>query len=238
MFHNMIANGSRSGWVAFAVVTLFIIVYLISKKNKDFWKRAIALYLCFTAIFVYIMMGIGLGGQSFARSKFFAMFGDFKILQEGEDLDRMGSGRIGIWKMAIKVTKAKPIFGCGVDNFLDGTFTYCHEDAVDWRNKTNTVADKAHNEYLQISSTMGIPSLIIYLTFLTLILKPRAKNMFKDDLSFGLSMVIISYLVQAFFNISTIGVAPLFWAVLGLSDNKSLAVNSEPKAMPSPTEEI
>ena len=31
---------------------------------------------------------------------------------------------------------------------------------------------------------------------------------------------IIAYLVQAFFNISTIGVAPIFWFLLGLIQNE------------------
>lgn len=34
--------------------------------------------------------------------------------------------------------------------------------------------------------------------------------------------IIGSYLVQAFFNISTIGIAPMFWFALGIMDNKKI----------------
>ena len=36
------------------------------------------------------------------------------------------------------------------------------------------------------------------------------------------ALAIICYIVQAFFNISTIGVAPLFWMLLGLSENEEV----------------
>ena len=82
-----------------------------------------------------------------------------------------------------------------------------------------TAPDKAHNEYLHIAATNGIPALGIYLVFLGLIIMPRISIMFKDKITFIFLLCIFSYLVQAFFNISTIGVAPLFWMILGLIDN-------------------
>lgn len=44
---------------------------------------------------------------------------------------------------------------------------------------------------------------------------------FKKESIFIILSVIISYLAQAFFNISTIGIAPLFWVALGILDNKN-----------------
>lgn len=44
---------------------------------------------------------------------------------------------------------------------------------------------------------------------------------FKKESIFIILSVIISYLAQAFFNISTIGIAPLFWTALGILDNKN-----------------
>ena len=81
------------------------------------------------------------------------------------------------------------------------------------------LADKAHNEYLQIAATIGIPALIIYLAFVCQIVF-KDKNIFKNNATFILLVPIISYLVQAFFNISTIGVAPIFWLLLGLIQNQ------------------
>jgi putative inorganic carbon (HCO3(-)) transporter len=70
--------------------------------------------------------------------------------------------------------------------------------------------DKAHNEYLNIAVSAGIPSLIAYLTLVFVVLKnsvSKEKNL--------LLAVIIAYLVQAFFNISVVSVAFLFWILLG-----------------------
>ena len=126
-----------------------------------------------------------------------------------------------IWKMTIKLIGKHPLFGCGTDNLRNGLAKDCQEDFLAFVKRTKTIPDKAHNEYLQIAATIGIPALIIYLMFVGMILFPKIKDMFKDKTMLIISITIISYLVQAFFNISTIGVAPLFWMALGLSDNEN-----------------
>ena len=72
---------------------------------------------------------------------------------------------------------------------------------------------------MQIAATIGIPALIIYLAFLMQILFNQ-KNLFKNSGLFILIIPIIAYITQAFFNISTIGVAPIFWFLLGVIQNK------------------
>lgn len=84
------------------------------------------------------------------------------------------------------------------------------------------IPDKAHNEYLQIAVTLGIPALILYVAFLIMGILPNLKNIFKQKSIFIVLSVIGSYLVQAFFNISTIGIAPMFWFALGIIDNKKI----------------
>ena len=66
---------------------------------------------------------------------------------------------------------------------------------------------------------MGIPAIIIYLLFIFFIIKDNMKYMFKNKIRLIISLSIIGYLVQAIFNISTIGVAPIFWFLLGLIQN-------------------
>mgnify|MGYP000451980797 FL=1 len=48
---------------------------------------------------------------------------------------------------------------------------------------------------------------------------------FKRKDIFIILSIIGSYLVQAFFNISTIGIAPIFWFCLGIIDNKNIIEN-------------
>ena len=124
--------------------------------------------------------------------------------------------------MCIKLIKQKPWFGCGTDNLLEGLHTYCPDEINNFIKDRLADVDKAHNEYIHICATNGIPAVIVYLTFLSLIVFPKMRKMFKDEKVFVLTIAIICYLAQAFFNISTLGVAPLFWAILGLSDNKDV----------------
>lgn len=96
------------------------------------------------------------------------------------------------------------------------------EESFEFIKAHNGIPDKAHNEYLQIAVTLGIPALIAYLIFLGMIIIPNLKYIFKQKYIFILLSIIGSYLVQAFFNISTIGIAPIFWLCLGIIDNKNI----------------
>lgn len=95
-------------------------------------------------------------------------------------------------------------------------------ESLEYVKSRNAIPDKAHNEYLQIAVTLGIPALILYVVFLSMIIFPNLKNIFKQKSIFIMLSIIGSYLVQAFFNISTIGIAPMFWFALGIMDNKKI----------------
>ena len=138
----------------------------------------------------------------------------------------MGSSRIEILKLTIKLIQKNLLVGVGVDNLKDGLYKnidmIIDGGAYEFTIRSNTVIDKAHNEYLQIAATMGIPALIIYLTFIGIIVLKNLKLAIKNNAQFIILMSIISYLIQAFFNISTIGVTPLFWLMLGLISNEEV----------------
>lgn len=143
---------------------------------------------------------------------------------EEEDKNEMGSGRIEIWKNVLEVIAQSPLLGSGPDTLKDSLIIHNPLQVIERVNRIGSVIDKAHNEYLQIAATIGIPALIIYLAFLAQICAEQ-KNMFKDNSTFILLIPIISYMVQAFFNISTIGVAPIFYFLLGLIQNEKFKEN-------------
>ena len=84
--------------------------------------------------------------------------------------------------------------------------------------KNGFYIDKVHNEYLQKLVTEGIFSLITYMLLLLLLfiksIKKITKN--KDTLLITLFISFLTYAIQAFFNISVICVAPLFYILMGL----------------------
>ena len=133
-------------------------------------------------------------------------------IAKGNVKDNYGTNRIYIWKNAIKVVPDNISYGVGIDNFY-----YAFGDHP--LTMKGWFFDKAHNEYLQILVCEGIYALTAYLIFFGSIayfgLKQSLKN--KEVL---LLLQIIAYLVQAFFNISVIEVAPFFYAFLGLTVNR------------------
>lgn len=211
---------ARSSWVAFGVYSLIEIIYLILKKDKTFYKRFFILLISFIICFSTIT--ITKKGTSIIIGKVNVVTSEIKKANEDGISKNMGSGRIGIWNMTLKVIKANPIFGCGVDSLFEGLMQDAKREVLEYAGIYKARVDKAHNEYLQIAATMGIPSLVIYLLFVISILSEKIKNILKNKKSILFVLIILSYLVQAFFNISVIAVAPIFWFVLGLSQNKEL----------------
>lgn len=112
--------------------------------------------------------------------------------------------------------------GVGPDNLKNGIVKNVTDESFEFIKAHNGIPDKAHNEYLNIAVTLGIPALVVYMVFLIAIIFPNLKNIFKRKDIFIILSIIGSYLVQAFFNISTIGIAPIFWLCLGIIDNKNI----------------
>lgn len=213
MFFNLLSCCTRSAWVAYLLISFIIFIWLLKEKKKEYFKNFGILLISFVLIFIYLFYGFNTNGESDFRDKFYITIKDIKKTSQIGINNDTGSGRIELWKLTFNVIKKHPLIGCGIDNLylLANRF----------------VADKAHNEYLQIAATSGIPNLIVYLLFLWNVLKFKIKNI-REKKSFFWFCIIFSYLIQAFFNISTIGITPLFYAILGLSDNKNLSKIKSP----------
>ncbi len=217
VFFNLIACQARSGWIAFAIFSILMLIYLIKNKNKEYAKRALILLVCFITIFGVIY----LPQSSKVRIKIEQVKNDVTVVKTSGIDDKLGSNRIQIWKVVIELIEKYPIFGVGTDNLKNGVGENLTETSIDFIQRAKGIMDKAHNEYLHIAVTIGLPALVLYLIFIALAILPNIKKIFKKESIFIILSVIISYLAQAFFNISTIGIAPLFWTALGILDNKN-----------------
>lgn len=217
VFFNLIACQARSGWIAFAIFSVLMLIYLIKNKNKEYAKRALILLVCFITIFGVIY----LPQSSKVRTKIKQVKNDVTVVKTSGIDDKLGSSRIQIWKVVIELIEKYPIFGVGTDNLKNGVGENLTETSIDFIQRAKGIMDKAHNEYLHIAVTIGLPALVLYLIFIALAILPNIKKIFKKESIFIILSVIISYLAQAFFNISTIGIAPLFWVALGILDNKN-----------------
>ncbi|MFA4944508.1 MAG: O-antigen ligase family protein [Lentisphaeria bacterium] len=118
---------------------------------------------------------------------------------------KAGSSRIFMWRETLRRLPAHWALGLGLDHLgrqgirLPGK----HMDA--W-------VDKAHNIFLELAVTAGVPALLLYLALLALVLRPwEVAGWLPWGLMGG------GYLLHGLFSIDVIMVLPLFWLTLGLA---------------------
>lgn len=203
------------------MIIVFFIYLIITWKQYDNYKEK---FSSFKLLIVGVIIGligiialITLTNNNYLE-QIQVMFADLKdLLSGGEVTVESGARRFLVWKESITLTPKYWLFGSGLDTFGEayhGVFPVRDE-----------YFNKAHNEYIQILITQGVPALICYLTLYFYVIKNTIrkfkemymkKNTANDYLYIGLFIAVIGYLFQAIFNISVIDVAPFFWMILGL----------------------
>jgi putative inorganic carbon (HCO3(-)) transporter len=213
-FIALIFSGTRSGWVGVFCGIIFVSFFVIMKR-KYLWKKWVTLLITLTLLVVLI--NIAEKGSLYNRVG--TLFSDSYRIVTDKSTGEEGSFRLFIWKKSLPLVPKYFWVGSGPD-----TFAYVFPNDQEKKGFFgDMIVDKAHNEYLQMAITLGVPALLTYLYLLFVILRnafKAVKNVQLDKekiLLYGLISTIFSYLVQAFFNISTVPVAPIFWAILGMT---------------------
>lgn len=231
-FISLLCAQTRGCWIAFGVI---IFIYTIKeifydKNYKDTIILLVILFLGYMSIAFTKNCEIYNRSKSMVNTVYSFLMGpnnsvtDSSVTENSaSDYDRLGSGRVGIWKVSIKVFAKHPLLGCGLEN-LDDTIAFEFGDwNREWRERTETIVDRAHNELLHIAATTGVIAIIVYLILVLGILKKNFK--LNDSKRFIIFMIILGYLIQANFNISVVGVAPIFWIVLGIGSRDGIENN-------------
>ena len=189
-----------------AIVALIFSIFIIPKKFKKIIKLTIVLILSF------ILANLSLKAVQTSELKK-QVIKSQGIVSEITTItqrpkETIGSGRLVVWENSIPLVKKYWLIGCGLDNFKNA-----------YPNSGPLKYDKAHNVYLQIAVTNGLPALIIFLIllFIAFIKGIKLKNGFITPIY----MAFIGYSIQAFFNISVIDVAPYYYIILGIILSKS-----------------
>lgn len=222
LFAALVCAKTSWGYVTFILYFATLALYYITKgKNKkDMIVRLVIIGTCFLIIFILLNL-------CFSNSFLKELMDNFKTIKEVKDKEsalKLGNNRLYIWKLCLEVVKHYPIFGVGPDCLgKEVLANYYGKDGYAFSDPF----DKAHNEYLHIAVTTGVPSLCIYISFVLLILI-RMRKKYKNNIKSGdiyneksiqfiaVSISVLSYLFQAIGNISIFQVAPLFWAMLGI----------------------
>lgn len=148
--------------------------------------------------------------------------GVFQLPQLPESGIGAGSGRLFIWGNAFDLIKQRPIVGYGLDTFIYH-FPQNDPDKIAALETHTVIVDKPHNLYINILYGSGFIALLVLLALLTINLVKFIKTIISQKvdneimiLFNGLFIGWMAYLVQALFNDSVIGSAPIFWILFGV----------------------
>ena len=123
---------------------------------------------------------------------------------ETTGVNRAGSGRGLLWKGAIKYTLEHPLIGGGMEclyqYYLDNGITY---------------NDCPHNVILQISSFIGIPGALVYLTFIGYLGLSLLNKLKKDNVKIMIYVSAMCYFISSLFGNSMYYTSPYFMILLG-----------------------
>lgn len=144
---------------------------------------------------------------------------DFEPLKNKSSL---ASGRGYIWNKTIAILKNFLFLGSGADTFA---LVFPNQDFVDRYNNgyDNMIITKPHSLYLQIAVQTGGLSLACFLMFYIWYFISSLRIYFKQHLNdpitttgFAIMLGTLGYMISGLANDSTITVAPLYWAMLGM----------------------
>ncbi|MEO2074639.1 MAG: O-antigen ligase family protein [Bacillus sp. (in: firmicutes)] len=219
-FIALIFSNTRSAYLGVFFGTIILTLFVVVKR-KYLWKRWLTLLL--TLGLLLFAVNITENGSYFNRIN--SVVTDSVSVASNQSTGHEGSSRFFIWKKSLPLVKDYFWLGSGPDTF-EFIFPATPKELKEFLGNPNTKVDKAHNEYLQIAITLGTPALLIYLVFIFLVLRKSFHAVRKTQgtdsiILYGLIATIFGYLIQAFFNISTVPVAPIFWSILGISMSKA-----------------
>lgn len=197
---------------ALGCLILGLVVYFLPVWLKA--KAHIAAIIATVVLIVGAFAGVELLGSRFSDN-YDNVIWQVRETMHGNFEDMFGSGRAVLWKDTMNVAFDYPLLGTGPDTFEYALNDYQeHLIAV-----TNTPFDKAHNDYLQIlicNGILGLAAFMILIISLAVLALPKVWN---NMLLMAAVAACGAYAVQAFFGISTPMVTPLFFAMLGLTEN-------------------
>jgi putative inorganic carbon (HCO3(-)) transporter len=212
---SLLVTFSRGAWVAGFFGGIIIVWISVSRRLIN-WRQ-------FAAMIIAILTVISLISWTSANVGGAKPFNN--IWSRALSLFRPGKGsalwRLEIWQGALFLIKNRPFLGYGPDNFA---WAYPRFETVSEAkiSGTNWRIDNAHNWFLQLASTIGLPATIIFVfIFLRIIyfsLKKTNKH-FDDNLSYllvGIGTALMAYLVSLLTGISIVAGTFIFWLLAGV----------------------
>lgn len=153
-----------------------------------------------------------------------------------EDNVRNLKDRYFHWVSAFNMMSDHILFGVGIDQFGDWHRLYRVNESIELRGTPMSGTDNAHNTYLQIGATLGLPALIIYLAFILLItwcsfivLRRNPNNQTLRSIYFAIWII---YVFQSAISVDHIGISIWGWISGAILVRDFLSLDYEDIAQP------
>lgn len=209
LINGLINTKSMGPLLAIIIATIVYLIVLISKNIIYLKKCLLIASVCF------------LSGY-FSSIDTWNLHEDFTILvkdvntmaankinaKELQSFDSIGSSRGKLWRNGLRFIVERPLVGYGPDNLGERYY------------QAGCSNDRAHNELIQMSASLGIPALAFYLVMLFVLLIRFFKYFQEIDyFTLGIYCCLGGYLISSFFGNTTFYVTPFYFLVLSILDN-------------------
>lgn len=175
------------------------------KKLKIIWGMFLLIITLFFVVFLIYMNVASVSDPLESLAPYFCFS------------TQWGSGRGAVWIALLLAFCRFPffqkLFGSGPDTIYQVLAQYFPEQLKDG---SLLCFDAAHNEYLQYLVTLGVIGFIAYLTVLIYCLYKGFQYARSDSLILAVTLILFSYAIQGFFNISMITTTPYFFTFIGI----------------------
>lgn len=214
LFYCLLSTGTRGAWLGTiaSIMAFAAIHYMYFRYSKGEFTR----YIILLVITILLLALYNFNTEGAFIDRFLSIKRDAdEFLTNGDRADYSGANRGFIWKRVAELIKKRPLTGYGIENLGEAFKKYYTKDMIELWNEVRYL-DKAHNEYLHIAVTSGIPSLLVYLTFISQIILKGLFRLKNCKTALLILSSVIGYMTAAFFNISVVSVAYVYWIFLGL----------------------
>ena len=223
----LISTFTRGSYLGFGASLILMFFLFIFSRGKNFIKENKKLFIViFLAIIIILSLFIipnPLNKPDTVISKIKSR-ASIAQLTKGQSIKR----RIAIWKFTGLMIKDHPLLGSGLGTFKYNSLKYQAKFFEQGDNRAlypYGIADKTHNEYLQLCAELGIIGLAIFIWLMITYFNygmrylKREKNVQKQGIVIGLMGAVVAVLVDGIFGfpLHLPATIVLFWLALALT---------------------
>jgi O-antigen ligase len=191
---------TRATWISsFVVLTMLMFFVFINKNNfgKQFFKKKILVFML-GFILWFVLINTDANGFKWRFDS---------ISDRIETTIKTQNARIPIWANTLVMIADNPVLGIGVGGWRNAYPKYYDSILKDVAFNESVRSERAHNEYLEMISGVGLIGFAIFLWTAFLIVKIilkilKSKNTTKSEfyLILGIGLSIVGYSINAFFS--------------------------------------